>query len=52
LFDTQMTVGIKGLPGRPGIGAGHRMKGISDPKLAVLKKRIGDDSAAFAMYGN
>jgi hypothetical protein len=52
LFDTQMTVGIKGLPGRPGIGAGHRMKGIRDPKLVVLKKRIGADSAAFAMYGN
>jgi hypothetical protein len=52
LFDTQMTVGIKGLPGRPGIGAGHRMKGISDPNLSVLRKRIGSDSAAFAMYGN
>lgn len=43
LYDTTMTVGIKGLPGRPGIGAGHRMKGTKDPNLGKLRSRIGGD---------
>lgn len=47
LFDTHMTVGIKGLPGRAGIGGGHRMNGKPDPNGELLKKRLGDDAAAY-----
>lgn len=41
-------VGIKGLPGRPGIGVGHRpdsrpAEWTADPELTVLKEWIGED---------
>lgn len=47
LFDTKMTVGIKGLPGRAGIGCGHQMNGKPDPDGVLLKKRIGEDASAY-----
>ena len=47
LFDTKMTTGIKGLPGRAGIGGGHRMSGRPDPNGELLKKRIGDDASVY-----
>jgi cellulose synthase/poly-beta-1,6-N-acetylglucosamine synthase-like glycosyltransferase len=41
-------VGIKGMPGRAGIGIGHRMKGSSnDPNLSTLTKWIGADDAQY-----
>jgi hypothetical protein len=41
-------VGIKGLPGRPGIGVGHKPERhpeqwTADPKLTVLREWIGND---------
>jgi len=48
LKNTGTCVGIKGLPGRSGIGVGHRPEaspGVwqSDQDLSVLRSRIGDD---------
>lgn len=43
-------VGMKGLPGRGGIGMGHKPKGGSwsaDPDLAVLNDWLGADAAAY-----
>lgn len=41
-------VGLKGLPGRGGIGAGHRMvDGPRDDSGAVLRSWIGADAAAY-----
>jgi len=38
-------VGIKGLPGRSGIGMGHRaeIRMTPDPEFVKLKELIGDD---------
>ena len=46
LFDSQHVVGIKGLPGRPGIGTGHQAShGFrTDPSGEVLRNRIGSDA--------
>lgn len=42
LLDTSNTVGIKGMPGRGGIGVGHRNNfGTPDPSRAKLKEWIG-----------
>lgn len=40
-----LAIGIKGLPGRPGIGMGHRMdvKMTKDPEFVKLKELIGED---------
>jgi hypothetical protein len=46
LFDGQdLAIGIKGLPGRVGIGSGHRMeiKMQRDPDFVKLKELIGED---------
>jgi hypothetical protein len=44
LFEAnKLAIGIKGLPGRPGIGIGHRQKGILDINLNKLKELIGED---------
>lgn len=44
---TQTVVGIKGLPGQPGLGIGHRPQPAgawhADPHLAQLRAWIGDD---------
>ena len=45
LSKTRHVVGIKGLPGRGGIGAGHRMAGAKTNGL--LRKWIGDDAAIY-----
>lgn len=51
LYDSRLTVGTKGLPGRGGIGAGHRMTvGTADPHMFVLQQWLGpmaDDYARF-----
>jgi hypothetical protein len=46
LHKTQHTVGMKGLPGRGGIGMGHKkdFQGFPDQKGSVLKQWIGDFS--------
>lgn len=51
LSDTALTVGVKGLPGRPGIAAGHReMAGYADPDLTLLRRWIGDDADHYARF--
>ena len=49
LFSGDGVVGIKGLPGRPGIGVGHDRKfnGKPDPHLKVLRSWIGEDIGAY-----
>lgn len=52
LEHTATVVGIKGLPGRTGLGVGHRPATIArwapDPTLERLRQWIGDDAAAYA----
>ena len=43
LHNAGLVVGIKGLPGRPGIGAGHRMNGSQDLSLEKAKEWLGND---------
>lgn len=45
VHDVNTVVGIKGLPGRLGLGIGHRPDGrwTSDPGMATLREWIGDD---------
>lgn len=45
VFDGEpLSVGIKGLPGRAGIGIGHRMNNVTlDSDLRTLKELLGDD---------
>lgn len=45
LFSLGLVTGIKGLPGRGGIGMGHRddFRGTNDPDLNLLRQWIGDD---------
>lgn len=51
LFRSNITVGLKGLPGRPGIAAGHvDMGGFRDSDLTVLRKWIGDDAEHYAEF--
>lgn len=45
LHEGRGCVGIKGMPGRPGIGAGHRRGGRQDSDLAVLRSWVGDNDA-------
>jgi hypothetical protein len=48
LFQGHAVVGIKGLPGRAGLGMGHRpgFAGANDPDGALLARWIGNDRAA------
>lgn len=50
LFVGYRVVGIKGLPGRGGIGMGHRddFKGEYDPDGALLRQWVGDDARYYA----
>ena len=50
LFTGNRVVGIKGLPGRGGIGMGHRdnFVGTADPNLTLLRQWIGDDVELYA----
>lgn len=49
LFDSRHVVGIKGLPGRTGIGVGHRetFTGVRDPSGRLLRSWIGNDARAY-----
>jgi hypothetical protein len=42
LHQTHHCVGIKGMPGRPGITAGHKLPGVANP--ARLREWIGNDA--------
>ncbi len=49
LFTGGRVVGIKGLPGRGGIGMGHRddFRGTDDPSGALLREWVGADAEAY-----
>lgn len=49
LFTGHRVVGIKGLPGREGIGMGHRsdLEGIKDRDGSILREWIGADAVAY-----
>jgi len=49
LFSGERVVGIKGLPGRAGIGIGHsaRFAGSQDPLGRILRGWIGDDADTY-----
>ena len=50
---SSFSVGIKGMPGRPGIGSGHRPTGSgwrADPDLSVLRSWIGDDAKFYEEF--
>ena len=50
LFSLGLVTGMKGLPGRGGIGMGHRddFRGTADPDLTLLRQWIGDDVELYA----
>lgn len=54
LVRTDTVLGIKGLPGRPGIGVGHRPtpQWTQDPELAQLRAWIGEDAALYEGMAN
>jgi glycosyltransferase involved in cell wall biosynthesis len=47
--ESQLSVGIKGIPGRGGIGAGHRLqeKHARDADWSVLRQWIGEDADVY-----
>lgn len=49
LFGGHRVVGIKGLPGRGGIGMGHRddFNGVDDPTGALLREWVGADAELY-----
>lgn len=49
LFAGDYVTGIKGLPGRGGIGMGHskNFSGTPDPDLRILREWIGEDAEAY-----
>ena len=50
-----LVVGIKGMPGRTGIGCGHRpelLRYEDDPELIALRRVIGPDADRYATYGS
>lgn len=46
LSNSRLVVGIKGLPGREGIGCGHRMTGGAST-VGLLRQWIGDDAGIY-----
>lgn len=52
IFNEQnLCIGMKGLPGRVGIGAGHRTKDFFiDPGLVKLRAWVGDDTENYLPY--
>lgn len=50
-YDANLSIGIKGMPGREGIGIGHTPKGfISDTQLSKLKMWIGAEAKAYEPF--
>ncbi len=53
--DINTVVGIKGLPGRKGLGIGHKPpddRWTPDPELNQLRSWIGVDAESYCQYGN
>lgn len=51
VFPQALTVGLKGLPGRPGIALGHEgVRGHSDADLTQLRAMIGADADWYAEF--
>lgn len=51
VFDRRLTVGIKAMPGRPGIALGHDgIRGNPDPEMKKLRELIGDDADWYLPY--
>jgi len=49
--DDVIFVGMKGMPGQPGIGIGHRKRSPgNDPEMETLRKWIGEDAERYAKY--
>jgi hypothetical protein len=51
LMDTYNVVGIKGLPGRPGIGVGHRRAFGTVDTDDTLRRWVGDYADNYALFG-
>ena len=49
LYDAQLSIGIKGLPGQAGLGVGHRPKPdwIRDPQSAKLREWVGAEAETY-----
>ncbi len=50
LYNSRLSIGIKGMPGNSGIGIGHRIKDVhrkSDPDFRKLEKWIGKEDTDF-----
>ena len=51
-YENDLAIGIKGMPGRAGIGAGHSraMNMLPDPQMAYLRSKIQDDVNYYEKY--
>ena len=51
VFHSDLTIGIKGMPGRPGLAVGHDpTKGMRDPAMSKLREWIGADADWYAEF--
>jgi len=50
LLDTQNTIGIKGLPGRAGIGVGHRSNFGDPDTTGILRRWLGDYADNYEIF--
>ncbi len=50
LLDTNNVVGIKGLPGRPGIGVGHRRNFGNPDRGGMLRQWVGDYADNYGIF--
>lgn len=51
VFFSDLTVGIKGMPGRPGIAVGHDVdRGVIDHEMRILREWIGKDADWYAKF--
>ncbi len=49
--DVNLCIGMKGMPGRPGIGVGHTKEGfIPDNDLVILKKWLKEDASIYLPF--
>lgn len=49
--DVNLCIGIKGMPGRPGIGVGHSRQGyLADPNLDIMRKWLGSDVDSYLPF--
>ena len=53
-LNSGLYVGIKGLPGRPGIAGGHRdgLCNVPDPDMATLYDWIGEDARCYEHFSH